>query len=596
MLSVILIWFYVIGTTYVIGYSLLNSLRGIARIHSRRGNRTYPYEVHFQENYLIAGVIVVTLYAQLFSLFGKVGLIANLILLLVSVFLCVANIRRFVYEGKKFRTTFLFTGSFWLYCGIFLIFAYGTSHGIMHYDTGLYHAQAIHWIESYGAVKGLGNLHLRLAYNSAAFPLSALYSFAFLGGQSYHTIAGYFALLLAWQCVDLKNIRRRRKATLPDIARIVAIYYLFTIFDEMVSPASDYFVITLLCYIIIQWLDLDLDHEKSVVPYIFLCVTAVYAVTLKLSAAPFLLLAVKPIVMMIQRKRKEYIRITGYSLLAGLLTVIPFLIRNVILSGWLIYPFTALDLFHFSWKIPIGTAEYDAREIAVYGRGYTDVSRYTEPLRAWVPDWFEKAGKINQIMLLADIASLLCIAILFTFWIVAIRTKNTGEKGKTEKIVRLDHIRMVTLGDFLFIEAVLFSALCFWFLSAPLIRYGNIFILFPAALMGYRVIVYVQDRVRDIASIRIYHCISLLMLLFLFYKGAMLIYQETPRMNAKFILNQEDYIEYEVKPYIVSGVTFYYPVTGDQTGYAAFPSVPAKERIVFRGKSIADGFDPSGAE
>ena len=596
MLSVILIWLYVIGTTYVIGYSLLNSLTGIARMQSRRGDRTYPYVVHFQENYLIAGIIAVTIYAQIFSLFGKVGLYANIILLLVSAFLCVIQIRKILDEGHRLWAMLFSTGSLWLYCIIFLIFSYGTSHGIMHYDTGLYHAQAIHWIESYGVVKGLGNLHVRLAYNSAAFPLSALYSFSFLGGQSYHTLAGYFALLLAWQCVDLKNIRLRKKATLPDVARIVAVYYLFTIFDEMVSPASDYFVITLLCYIIIQWLDLDLNHEKSVAPYIFLCVTAVYAVTLKLSAAPFILLAVKPIVMMIQRKRKEYIRMTVYSILAGLLTIIPFLIRNVILSGWLIYPFTALDLFHFSWKIPLGTAKYDAREIAVYGRGYTDVSRYTEPLSAWVPKWFGNAGKINQVMLTADVLSLLGMCFLLIFWVMAVRNKDTRISEKTGKIVRLDHIRMVTLGDFLFIEIILYLALLFWFVNAPLIRYGSIFILFPAALMGYRAIIYLQYRVRDIVSIRMYQFISITIVLFLLYKSGMTILQEIPHFDKKYFLKQEDYSAYEVKPYTVSGIAFYYPVEGDQTGYSPFPSVPVKKQIVLRGKSLADGFNPSVTE
>ena len=596
MLSVILIWLYVIGTTYVIGYSLLNSLTGVARMQSRRGDRTYPYAVHFQENYLIAGIIAVTIYAQIFSLFGKVGLYANIILFLVSAFLCVIQIRKILDDGHRLWAMLFSTRSLWLYCIIFLIFSYGTSHGIMHYDTGLYHAQAIHWIESYGVVKGLGNLHVRLAYNSAAFPLSALYSFSFLGGQSYHTLAGYFALLLAWQCVDLKNIRRRKKATLPDVARIVAVYYLFTIFDEIVSPASDYFVITLLCYIIIQWLDLDLNHEKSVAPYIFLCITAVYAITLKLSAAPFILLAVKPIVMMIQRKRKEYIRMTIYSFLAGLLTIVPFLIRNVILSGWLIYPFTALDLFHFSWKIPLGTAKYDAREIAVYGRGYTDVSRYTEPLSAWVPKWFGNAGKINQVMLTADVLSLLGMCFLLIFWVMAVRNKDTRISEKTGKIVRLDHIRMVTLGDFLFIEIILYLALLFWFVNAPLIRYGSIFILFPAALMGYRAIIYLQYRVRDIVSIQMYQFISITIVLFLLYKSGMTILQEIPHFDKKYFLKQEDYSAYEVKPYTVSGFTFYYPVEGDRTGYSPFPSVPVKKQIVLRGKSLADGFNPSVTE
>ena len=33
-----------------------------------------------------------------------------------------------------------------------------------HLDTPLYHAQSIRWIEDYGAVKGLGNIHNRFAY------------------------------------------------------------------------------------------------------------------------------------------------------------------------------------------------------------------------------------------------------------------------------------------------------------------------------------------------------------------------------------------------------------------------------------------------
>ena len=170
--------------------------------------------------------------------------------------------------------------------------AYGTSHGIMHYDSDLYHAQAIHWIEQYGITKGLGNLHVRFAYNSAAFPLSALYSMSFLGGQSYHVMAGFFALLLAWQCVDLKNIFRRGHLIISDFARVAAIYYLFTIFDEMVSPASDYFLSTLIFYIIIHWLDMYVKHEKSYLPFIMLALMGVYAITIKLSAAPMLLLSV----------------------------------------------------------------------------------------------------------------------------------------------------------------------------------------------------------------------------------------------------------------------------------------------------------------
>lgn len=64
----------------------------------------------------------------------------------------------------------------------------------MHYDSDLYHAQSIRWIEEYGVVPGLGNLHERFAYNSSFFALSALFSMKFLCGTSMHTMSGFFCV------------------------------------------------------------------------------------------------------------------------------------------------------------------------------------------------------------------------------------------------------------------------------------------------------------------------------------------------------------------------------------------------------------------
>ena len=38
----------------------------------------------------------------------------------------------------------------------------------------------------------------------------------------------------------------------------------------------------------------------------------------------------------------------------GAFAIVPFFVRNVILSGWLVYPFTAVDLFDVDFKIPKG--------------------------------------------------------------------------------------------------------------------------------------------------------------------------------------------------------------------------------------------------
>ena len=55
-------------------------------------------------------------------------------------------------------------------------------------------------------------------------------------------------------------------------------------------------------------------------------------------------------------------------------------------------------------------------------------------------------------------------------------------------------------------------------------------------------------------------------------------------------LAQKDYENYEVQSYELNRVIFYYPVNGDQVGYDAFPSAPAKTEVEFLGSDIEDGF------
>ena len=89
-------------------------------------------------------------------------------------------------------------------------------------------------IEEYGVVPGLGNLHVRFAYNSSMFALSALYSMKFVLGQSLHGISGFFALLLSISVLDIMESWKEKHFRMSDYARIAAIYYLSMICDEVV--------------------------------------------------------------------------------------------------------------------------------------------------------------------------------------------------------------------------------------------------------------------------------------------------------------------------------------------------------------------------
>lgn len=570
MTSVILIWLYMFITTFTVGY-------GVLRVITRH----IPYHA-----YLICGMVCVTVYAQFFSLFAGVGLLANVILCIVCILIWWLDrvqfgktVRELMQENLQYRSL-----KFWGMIVLFLLFAYGTSRGMIHYDTGLYHAQSIRWIEEYGVVKGLGNLHCRLAYNSSSFALSALYSMAFLNGGSYHCCAGFLAFILAAVCLEAVDHMRVGKLYVSDFARAMAIYYLVNIFDEMISPASDYFMVLIAFYIIIRWLDLLEHKEKEILPYALLCVLGVFLMTVKLSAALILLLTVWPAYYLIREKRWR--EVLSYLCL-GIVTALPYFIRNVVISGWLVYPFTQIDLFSVRWKIPKGIADYDAREIQVWGRGYTDVSQYGISMREWLPGWFQSlAGSDKVFVLLAGVS--VCVLLIYAVGMVFQWWRRRW--------------------DLLLVQVTVAASFVFWLCTSPLIRYGCVYVyLTPAVVFGgiYDTVFCparqtsggdseekkaLTDTRRIWGRAAVQRMAVILFALFFLYKGLALGQEIVKGYVNDYWLVQKDYENYETYSYEIDGVTFYLPVKGDQVGYESFPSAPTVPKIGFLGDGIGDGF------
>lgn len=553
MVSVILNWIYIIITTFIVGCGVLRFL-----------TRHFAYQVKNADAYLMCGLVCVTVYAQFFSLFAGVGLLANVLLLLVCLLIfwreragfagmlsrCLVKWR----DGDKRRLCFRGI----LVFGLFLLFAYGTSRGMIHYDTSLYHAQSIRWIEEYGVVKGLGNLHGRLAYNSSSFALSALYSMAFLGGTSLHCCAGFLAFVLSVVCLEIGSALREGWLRASTFARVMCVYYLVNIFDEMISPASDYFMVLLAFYIVIRFLDLCEEGERTILPYGLLCVLCVFLMTVKLSGALILLLTIYPAVLLLREKRwKE----TGVYLSLGILTALPFFIRNVVISGWLVYPFTQIDLFDVVWKIPKGLADYDAKEIQVYGRGYTDVLQFDLPVREWMPGWFRTLAGSDKLLTLAAAVSVLALLVYAAGMVFGWWKRRWG---------------------LLLVQGTVAASFVFWLCTSPLIRYGCVWVyLTPAVVFGG-----ILEAVLHPAAGR---AVSAIVVVVLVYKGLALAREMAGAYVNDYWLIQKDYENYETYAYEIDGVTFYCPTEGDRVGYESFPSSPTEAEIVFLGDGLKEG-------
>ena len=571
MLYVLLNWGYLFATAFLTGFAVLRPFR---RLGYCCGKAT---------GMLMAGLAALTVYAQVFSLFGGVGLWANVLLILFCLLVIVLWHRQLLSFWKKKTAAAGPAGLVLLAC-LILLMAYGTSRGYMHVDTGLYHAQAIRWIEEYGVVCGLGNLHSRFAYNSAAFALCALYSMKWLFGESLHTVQGFLALVVAVQCAGIFGIRRRGHLLVSDFVRLGAIYYLTVLFGEMVSPASDYFAMLLLFYVLIAWLDLMERKEGNVTPYALLSLLLVFAVTVKVSAAVVLLLVLKPAIMLIRDRKWKQI---GLYLGLGLGICIPWLIRGVLISGWLIYPFTFLDLFSVDWKMEKGYADSDAKEIQVFARGLYDVTLYDKSFTGWVKNWF---GRLRGMEKLWVAACALCTA-AGAASLVMTAAALLRKGGAAVKRV------LIPAGDWLLYGTVLIAGYLFWQFSAPLIRYGYAYVIaLPMGIAGFwfcfltgreRKEKMAEGAFRGTAEGAFLLCLSVLLL----YKAADLAGAVRESAAQPYYIRQQEYGTFDAFTYEVDGVTVYVPSDGGRIGYDKFPSSPRVQDIELRRSGdISSGF------
>lgn len=128
MFMILIQWCYFAVTAFLTGFAVLMPFAG------KNG-----FRIRYFTSYLMAGLLVLNVYAQYFSLFAGVGLWANVAVMVFDGAAAVILREKILLFLKK-KSGETGRGLRLLYGFLVLLFAYGCSRGYMHYDTGLYHA------------------------------------------------------------------------------------------------------------------------------------------------------------------------------------------------------------------------------------------------------------------------------------------------------------------------------------------------------------------------------------------------------------------------------------------------------------------------
>ncbi|GAB6012049.1 LIC_10190 family membrane protein [Viscerimonas tarda] len=429
------------------------------------------------------------------------------------------------------------------------------------WDTRLYYLQAMMWNESYRIIPGLANLHGRFGFNSNLLLMSSAFSLKDLFGFRPFGLLGLnLIVMLSW--VVLKIVQS--KTVWLKLALSFFVFIFLHCYSEFISsPSTDVLPNILVSYILLKaFLDKDALTKN---PLVFWALP-IFSLTLKLSVIPICLLSLFVLIAFIKRKAGKP---TLALLVIALLIIAPWCVRNILLTGYLIYPFPAVDLFSFDWKIPVELVKIEKEYVSSWAKtpGLT-IEQFNEMSSIeWMKIWLLKYINYGKLYL-----STFCLAGISPVILLWLKKRNAAVN--TSQIV-------------VWITAVLGSI--FWFIMAPDVRFGFSFILMAGII---------PVMMFDISVKKDFLCKGIYVILFagLVYVAVLSEKQFEENIRDKSLVSflyspqtlQADGAE--CNSYRVGNTELYISASGF-CGDACFPCIITDPNILeMRGDKIEDGF------
>ncbi|MBP6323500.1 MAG: hypothetical protein KA322_00580 [Chitinophagales bacterium] len=563
-------WLYVTIISYLFGFFVSKKLN-LFNVKSTEK------EIH-PSFIVILGFAILTTIASYFSLVIKLGALANLLLFIIGLLI-------FYFYKAELKKSFTDIKSDFLALDKKIIIVILTTiiacisisvHNSLNNDEGGYYAQIILWTETYPVVPGLVNLQDRLGFNSHWHLFAALTSFSWLTHQESGEINGLVWILATYYFLSTISAERNK---LTDFIKLTFVLFIFTpipyLFYVMICPSADMFIMLVIWMLFAFWIDKAssnklFDWDSSAVITIII---SFFLITTKASALPILI--IPGVIMGYNFLKKEKKGVFFLSIFITFICSI-WLVRNVILTGYLVFPFDKIDIFNPDWKGLLYDVIRQKDRIHDFGFNLYRANRIDVtgmPYFQKVYIWFTNNTEYyDRFLISCDILSILLIII-------------------NRKKFNASH---------LMIFAVLYVCIIFWFLQAPDPRfaYGPIGFMAMTAL-------YFLFYTRN-ATISKHTVNFFLVIIFLFHLTAIFFFQTLENkityskkkevtvipQHSKFLM-PEPFPTFKLDSLYINEQIYYYNKKNKGINWDA--PLPAFHRTIHnsikkRGKSLKDGF------
>lgn len=346
--------------------------------------------------------------------------------------------------------------SIWLIlCGLL------SSGRLINYDTGLYHLQSILWVKDNVLPLGLVNLHHRFGYNSNWFTISAAIGTPFTGASQVDFFLANALLTFFWGAFVVDAALRvilDRSRSLDDLFLCLTpmLFYSLNISTNLPSASPDAPIILLTLFSMYFALKAFARDDSLIGRTWDALITAVIAITIKVSAAPLLLMPLCLFLIALKQKAPADVvkRSAMTATLAAVIITVPWLIRGVAVSGCIVYPIESTCIRSLPWVAPKEVVADDVEAIQGSAQHSGVAPSQVEANFGWVGAWWFE----NEFLTLEMEAPLMVLVMGICVVVLASRARQAGTRPDMTAIMLIFLVSAAGTG--------------YWFLTAPDTRFG----------------------------------------------------------------------------------------------------------------------------
>jgi hypothetical protein len=292
----------------------------------------------------ILGLFSITVIAAICAFFGPIAISFHCILLLLSFLFWYNNKGTFtsiIQNAKEqIRLFSLPVKALFAVSSLLLLAQSATVPFII--DNESYYIQTIKWLNEYGFVKGLANLHLFLGQTSGWHITQSVYSLSFLYNR-FNDLNG-FCLLLGNFFAFQKLYSYFTSGNRLDLAfGLLPLVYVF-LFQFVSAPSPDLAVYVFGFLLFSVFLQSE-DNRDS---FTIISILAVFMVFIKITAVVLLLMPLVLLIKDFSALKRQFLKMMA----VGGLVLILFVLKNAMLTGYPLFPLLCFRLDYLDYTVP----------------------------------------------------------------------------------------------------------------------------------------------------------------------------------------------------------------------------------------------------